>query len=66
MKILEELISFGSKGSRKAQVFAFGGIALLAGPSLKLDPTQTHVFAGLCGVYILGRALHDYGTARAG
>jgi len=65
MKLLTEIATFG-QGSRKAQAFAFGATALLAGGSLGVSQVQTWYFAGLCGVYILGRALHDYGIARAG
>jgi len=65
MEIIKEIVAFGQEGSRKTQAFAFGAVALLAGPTLGLDVEATHWFTGLCGTYILGRALHDYGLARS-
>jgi hypothetical protein len=58
MKILAEIIEFG-RGSRKAQAFAFGSVALLAGPSVGLEQWQSIWFSGLCSVFIIGRAIHD-------
>ena len=65
MKLIEEVISFGKSGSRKAQVWMLGSVALLAGPAMGLTANQTYGFAALSGVYVLGRAMHDYGLARA-
>ena len=66
MELMKEIVAFGQEGSRKSQAFAFGAVALLAGPSLGLDVEATHYFAGLCGVYIVARAIHDFALTKVG
>ena len=65
MKIIAEIVEFG-KGSRKAQAFAFGAVAILAGPSIGLAQWQSELFTALCGVFIIGRSIHDFAIARSG
>ena len=60
MNFLREIIGFGETGSRKAQAFALGAAVLLTAPQIGLEKPYALGVAALAGVYILGRAIHDY------
>jgi hypothetical protein len=72
MKFVEDVVSWGT-GSRKAQACVFGVLFVLfkdapqqLGLNFTIEKWQALTIAGLFGVYVLGRALHDYGLAKNG